>query len=129
MSDRQNKFDWSDKTILIAEDEETNVMFLKAALVKTKVNVLHAVNGMEAIEMCRENNNIDIVLMDIKMPGVDGYEATKEIKAINNKIIIIALTAYAMEGDKERIIDAGCDDYIAKPVVYNTLLKRINKWI
>ena len=121
-------YKWHGKTILIAEDEEINYMLLFEALNRTGATILHAKNGNEAIEIV-EKQNIDIVLMDIKMPQSNGYEATHRIKEINNTLPIIAQTAYALAGEKEQIIDAGCDDYIAKPIKINILLTLLEKYL
>lgn len=119
-------YKWQGKTILIAEDEEINYMLLFEALNRTGAKILHAEDGDQAVELIR-NTNVDIILMDIKMPQSNGYEATREIKRINSTIPIIAQTAYALAGEKEQIIDAGCDDYIAKPIKINALLLIIEK--
>lgn len=116
--------------ILIAEDEDTNFFVLDLFLRKAfSVNTLRAHNGVEAINACRENPNISLVLMDIKMPVMDGIEATKQIKAMRPDLPIIAVTAYALSGDEQKLLQAGCDDYIAKPVRKLELLKKINKYV
>lgn len=126
-----NKYeiDWSSKYILIVEDEKYNYIYLNAALSKTKINLIWAKDGEEAVKQVSTNNRIDIILMDIRLPNMDGYEATKAIKNINNKIPIIAQTAYALEGDRDKIINAGCDDYLSKPIMLNDLLDMISKYI
>ena len=86
-----------------------------------------ATTGLEAIEICRNNADINLVLMDINMPGMNGYEATRQIRKFNKEIIIIAQTAYALTGDREKVIEAGCNDYISKPIKKATLLKIIEK--
>lgn len=116
--------DWSDKTVLIAEDVNDNFLFLKTYLRKTKINVLWAKDGQEAIEICN-NNNVDIVLMDIRMPIVDGYEATAEIKKKKPQLPIIAQTAYALNSDYQKVFDSGCDDYITKPILGASLLDKM----
>ena len=107
---------WQGKTILIAEDEPVNFYFIKEALKSTGVEFIHAQNGIKAIEAVKENPTIDLVLMDIKMPEMNGFEATKIIKKLRKNLPIIAQTAFAMEEDKKNCLDAGCDDYIAKPI-------------
>jgi len=114
--------DWSDKTILIVEDEEINRFFFKTALKVTNVNLEFATNGFEGIEMAINNDRIDCILMDIRMPVIDGYEAMKQIKVINNKIPIIAVTAYAQKDDKEKMLSSGFDDYLAKPIKIELLI-------
>ncbi|MFO8235002.1 MAG: response regulator [Bacteroidales bacterium] len=128
MVDSLNK-DWHDKTILIAEDEGSNFKYLEIALRKTGVNILHARNGKEAIEITKERSDLELILMDIKMPEMDGLEATKAIRTFNSDIIIVALTAYAMENDRDMSIEAGCNDYIAKPVHQNRLFSVLAKFL
>lgn len=121
--------DWSDKTVLIAEDVNDNFLFLKTYLRKTKINVLWAKDGQEAIDICKQNENIDIILMDIRMPNVDGYEATAEIKKTRPKIPIIAQTAYALNSDYKKVFDSGCDDYITKPILGASLLDKMDAFL
>jgi len=79
------------------------------------------------VEVCLNNPDIDLVLMDIKLPTIDGYEATRQIRKFNKDVIIIAQTAYALEGDREKAIAAGCNDYISKPIKKDELLEKISK--
>ncbi len=122
----KDTFNWEGKLILVAEDEDTNYMFLEILLRKTKAKIVWAKNGEEAVEFCN-NNKVDIVLMDIKMPLMHGYEATKIIKSTKPETIIIAQTAYAMSGEREQIIQSGFDDYISKPIKKNELFRLIEK--
>ena len=112
--------------ILIAEDEDINFRFLEIILRKTKVNIDRAYNGREAVEKFSESM-FDLVLMDIKMPVMDGLEATKLIRRINKEIPIIALTAFAMQNDENLCIEAGCNSYVSKPIhpdMFFSVLKR-----
>ncbi|NBC84098.1 MAG: PAS domain S-box protein [Bacteroidetes bacterium] len=109
--------------ILVAEDEQINFMYIKEALSDTKLEILHARNGREAVKMFRQNKDIRLVLMDIKMPLEDGFEATKKIKKLNTDIPVIAQTAYAMAYDREKALAAGCDDYLAKPIKKQHLIQ------
>ena len=84
--------------------------------------------GTEAVELCRRNPDIDLIFMDIKMPGMDGYEATNQIRQFNTNVIIIAQTAYALMGDREMAIAAGCNDYISKPIKKEILLELMQKY-
>jgi hypothetical protein len=111
--------------ILIAEDEDFADTYLTIILRGMSSEVLHAKSGIEAVELCENNNDIDLVLMDIKMPNMDGYEATVEIRKFNKKVIIIAQTAYALAGDREKALNIGCDDYISKPIDKAILIKKI----
>ena len=122
-------FNWKDRLILVAEDEMINYKFIEKVLKKTKTNLLWAKNGLETFEMVQQNKNIDLVLMDIRMPLMDGYEATRKIKEINNKIPIIAQTAYALDYERTEILSAGCNDYISKPYTIYELLNLINKYL
>ena len=102
--------------ILITEDDETSVFFLVIALKDFTNIVLKATTGVEAVETCRNNPDIDLILMDIKMPLMDGYEATRQIRQFNKDVVIIAQTAFALSGDREKALEAGCNDYITKPM-------------
>jgi CheY-like chemotaxis protein len=116
--------------ILVAEDDETNFYYLNALITReTGIKVLHASNGREAIELFKANPDIKLILMDIKMPEIDGFEATRQIKLINPNVNIIAITAYAMSGDEERIIAAGYDGYLSKPINKKSLLEKIAEFI
>lgn len=122
------KYDWKDKIILVAEDEYTNYLLLAEILSETNASLIWAKNGLQAVEFFL-NNSIDVVLMDIKMPGMNGYEATKKIRELNKKVPVIAQTAFAMAGEKEKIMESGCDDYIAKPIKYDQILSLISKYM
>mgnify|MGYP001019669682 CR=1 FL=1 len=121
--------DWSDKTVLIVEDVNDNFLFLKTYLRKTKIAVLWAKDGQEAIDMAAQDKSIDIVLMDIRMPNVDGYQATKEIKQFLPDLPIIAQTAYALNSDYQKVFDSGCDDYITKPILGVSLLEKMSAFL
>ncbi|HKK41111.1 MAG TPA: response regulator, partial [Bacteroidales bacterium] len=116
--------------ILVAEDDETNFFYINALLKhETDFTVVHAQTGKEAIELYRENPDISLILMDIKMSDIDGIEATRQVKKINKDIPVIAVTAYAMLGDEEKILAAGCDGYLSKPISKSSLLRAISKFI
>ncbi len=123
------KKNWQGKTILIAEDEESNFKYLQLALRDTQVKIIRAKNGKEAVDLCRGHTDIDLVLMDIKMPGMDGFQATKEIRQFAKELPIIALTAYAMADDKDTSLEAGCNDYISKPVKRNRIFSILDKYL
>lgn len=118
--------DWSSMTFLIAEDEDINYIFLEEALKHTQVKILRAINGEEAIDIFKANN-IDLILMDIKMPKKNGYDAKIAITEMNSAIPIIAQTAYALAGEKEKILKFGFDDYIAKPIKQGLLMEVIKR--
>jgi CheY-like chemotaxis protein len=119
--------DWSDKTIMIAEDEEVNFVYLQTALSMTNINIVRAKNGLEAVEIAKVNPLIQLILMDIKMPKMDGLEATQSIKQFRNDIIIIAQTAFAMEEDKKNCYAVGVDDFLSKPVRFRLLFETLKK--
>jgi len=108
--------------ILIAEDEEFADTYLTIVLEGLSIEMHHAKNGAEAVEIFRNNTDIDLILMDIRMPIMSGYTATEEIRKLSSSVKIIAQTAYALEGDREKAINSGCDDYISKPIDKNKLL-------
>jgi CheY-like chemotaxis protein len=121
-----NEFLWQDKKILIAEDVDFNYILLVEALKPTKAIVSRAVNGLDAIDYCK-NNHTDLILMDIRMPVLDGIEATRQIRTFNQQIPIIAQTAHGEDGDMDMIKEAGCNDYITKPINLKTFLSVIRK--
>jgi CheY-like chemotaxis protein len=129
MDNWKTKYDWSDKLILIVEDVEANHKFIAAALKRTNAQLLWAKNGREAIELAKEYESIDLILMDIRLPEIDGYEATRKIKEFRPNIPIIAQTAYVMSNEKGQVLQAGCDDLITKPIRLNVLLKTVEKYI
>ncbi|MCK5168498.1 MAG: response regulator [Bacteroidales bacterium] len=121
------EYSWSDKSILIADDEITNYIIIEKLLEKTDIKVFHAENGEEAVKIFNKNPNIDIILMDIRMPEMGGLEATKYIRSVNRNIPIIAFTAFALSDDEAIALEFGCDDYISKPVRPEFLLRKINE--
>jgi signal transduction histidine kinase/CheY-like chemotaxis protein len=113
--------------ILIAEDDEVSEMLIDSYIKMLGKEILKARTGIDTVEACRNNPDIDLILMDIRMPEMGGYEATKQIRQFNSNVIIIAQTAYGLSGDKEKALKAGCNDYISKPVSKNELLALIQK--
>ncbi len=107
---------------LIAEDDEASQELIQLGLQKFSKEIYKASNGLEAIKICRKSPDIDLILMDIQMPKMNGYQATREIRKFNKKVIIIAQTAFALTGDKDKAIEAGCNDYLSKPIRQNELL-------
>ncbi len=128
MQAEQNKR-FKDLSILIAEDDESAFFYLSEILKRYSKQIFRANNGQEAIDICKNNKDIDLVLMDIKMPDVDGFEATREIRKFNKTIPIIAQTAFAMVGDQQKVKDAGCNDYISKPIERNELYEILLKYL
>jgi len=115
--------------VLIAEDEYFNYRLLIKMLQNFGLEFIYTDNGMDAVKICAENKNIDLVLMDMKMPGMDGFEATRKIRETNKEVIIIAQTALALAGDREKALEAGCNDYISKPVQKEELLKKLIRYL
>jgi len=118
--------DWKNKTVLVAEDELLNYIYVEELLSTTKISILHAHNGLEAVEMFKEST-IDIILMDLKMPKLDGFGALNEIRKINPNIPIIAQTAYSYR--RQECISAGFTDYISKPYKEEGLLKILSQYL
>jgi PAS domain S-box-containing protein len=117
-------------TILVAEDDEANFYYINAVLSReTEAKVLHADNGKSAVELIKLNPDITLILMDIKMPIMDGLEATRQIKLFREDVPVIALTAYAMLGDEQRIYEAGCDGYLSKPINRKALVEKISEFV
>jgi CheY-like chemotaxis protein len=120
---------WAGKTILIAEDEIVNYMFLEVLFEETGAILLHAADGRQAIDIVKENPGINIVLMDIKMPNINGLDATRHIKTIRPQLPIIAQTAYAMQDDEYKALQAGCNDYISNPLDALKLTNIMKKYL
>ncbi|PKL85072.1 MAG: hypothetical protein CVV22_09605 [Ignavibacteriae bacterium HGW-Ignavibacteriae-1] len=113
--------------VLIVDDDETSFYLISRMMKKHSQKILSADNAHDAVEICRQNPDLDIILMDIKMSGLNGLEATRLIREFNKNVVIIAQTAYALAGDREKTLEAGCNDYIAKPILKNTLMSIIQK--
>ena len=127
--EQKDSYDWSGKTILIAEDTEMNYLFLVEALKQTQVNLIRAKDGEEAIDLFNKNQQIDLILMDINMPKLDGFETTKRIKEIKKEIPIIAQTALSLQDAKERSVEVGCDDFILKPIKLKLFLTTLDSYL
>jgi len=115
-------------SVLVAEDDDTNYFFIYSILSRANVELYRAVNVREAIEICRDHPEIQLVFMDIKMPEVDGIEATIAIKAMRPSLTIIAQTAYVMQEDKEKALQAGCDGILPKPIKKADMLAYLDKY-
>jgi len=120
------EYKFSNKTILIVEDDLYNAEYLKEILSEVGLNILHTAYGQEAVQLSL-TQPVDLVLMDIRLPDMDGYEATRQIRQHKTNLKVIAQTAYASHADKQKAIDAGCNDYISKPTKPDMLLAMINK--
>jgi CheY-like chemotaxis protein len=117
------------KKILIVEDDVSSRLYLNKILEKTGASLLIACDGKEAIEAAKTNPDIDIILLDIQLPVIDGYGVVKIIREFRSDVIIIAQTAYSLLGDRERIIASGFDDYIVKPIFPQQLIEKLTKSI
>ena len=122
-------YNFAGKKILTAEDEETNYFYLETVLKRTGATLFRARNGDEAVQVCKDQPTIDLVLMDIKMPELNGLDATRLIREFNASLPIIAQTAYALVGERNKCLSAGCNDYISKPINRESLLKMITIFI
>ncbi|MGE0077413.1 MAG: PAS domain S-box protein [Bacteroidales bacterium] len=114
--------------VLIAEDDYASDMLITQMLSRNNFNITHVRNGQDAVTRCKEDMNIDLILMDIKMPVLDGYDATRQIREFNDKVIIVAQTAYALSGDREKALLAGCNDHISKPINYEEFMSILRKY-
>jgi len=123
------KNNWKNKLILIAEDELLNFKFLQEIFKKFGAEILRSTNGIETVELCKKHPEISLILMDIRMPELDGFEATRMIRTFRPELPIIAQTAYAMSNKKEECLNAGCNEFISKPTEIKTLLDILNKYL
>ncbi len=121
--------DWSDKTILIAEDVPANYMLIEAILSRTGIRLIWARDGQEAVDKCLENDQIDLVLMDIQMPVLNGLEATRAIKRVRNHIPVLAQTAFTYNYEEEAIRAAGISKVLTKPISPEILMTSIQEFL
>jgi len=122
-------YSWEGKSVLVVEDNETSNIYFEAALRKTKANLIWAKNGIDAVEIIKNDESVDLILMDINMPKMDGIEATRIIKELRPEIIIIIQTAFILSGEERLSQDAGCDEFITKPIRLKYLLDTINRYL
>jgi PAS domain S-box-containing protein len=122
-------YNWKGKKILIVEDDELSYEYLKEILKDTEAKILHAKDGQAAIDYCKEDQSLDLVLMDIQLPGIDGNTATQKIREFDEDIPVIAQTAYALEEEKKKILQAGCNDYVSKPINEEKLYEKIHNYL
>ncbi len=124
-----NMLNFQDKNILIAEDVDSNFLYLETVLKPTGAMIYRASDGKECVEFCRNNPDIDLILMDIQMPVMNGYDATRKIRSFRPDLTIIGQTAYALTADKRKVLDSGCNDYLVKPIGKQKLLETLLKYI
>jgi PAS domain S-box-containing protein len=122
-------YNWTGAGILIVEDDPVSYAFLKELFQRTGADLYHAADGLEAVNQFRKIKNIDLVIMDIQLPEMDGFEATRVIRTMNSNIPVIAQTAFAMSDDKDKMKQAGFDDYVSKPIDINQLLAIVHRWL
>ncbi|MEA3444633.1 MAG: ATP-binding protein, partial [Bacteroidota bacterium] len=115
----------SNLSVIIAEDDETSIRLFDLMFKNVVSKITYTKTGKETIDLCRENPETDLILMDIRMPDINGYNATREIRKFNSDVIIIAQTAFGLTGDREKALEAGCDDYISKPIKRGVLFEMI----
>lgn len=127
--DKIEKIDWSSKKILIVEDDDFSIEYLTEALEYTNVELVYAKTGNDAVDKVKNIPDLDVILMDIQLPGLSGDKATRAIREFNIEIPIIAQTAHAMVNDKENYLQAGCTDYISKPIAVKDLFSILCKYI
>jgi len=128
-TDYDQNIDWSNKKILIVEDDVFSAEYLLEVLSETKVQTILSNNGLEAVEQTKNNPDIDLILMDIQLPGISGEKATILIREFNPDIPIVAQTAHAMSNDKESYLNAGCTDYLSKPILMTDLFLTLKKYL
>jgi len=124
-----NNIDWSSKKILIVEDDVFSAEYLIEVLSETNIQTILSKNGLDAVEQVRNNKDLDLILMDIQLPGISGEKATILIREFNPNIPIIAQTAHAMSNDKENYLKAGCTDYLSKPILMTDLFITLRKYL
>ncbi len=120
---------WQGKSILIVEDIDSNYHYLLATLNRSGAELIWVRKGEEAIDLILSEKPVDLVLMDIQLEGIDGYSVTREIKKLRPQLPVIAQTAFAMKGEKEKSQAAGCDEYLSKPIRPSELLKAISLYL
>ncbi len=125
----KSEYNWTGRTFLIVEDDKVSFKFLEGVFKKTGVTILHADNGLKAIDFCRSHLELDIVLMDIQLPEMSGLDATRVITSFRKDLPIIAQTANAMSEDKEKCLEVGCIDYVSKPINIHLLFNKIDKYL
>ncbi len=124
----RQEYHWNNRVVLITEDEEVNFFYLKTLLQKADARVLRAKNGKEAVDIIAQHQGeVDLILMDLNMPVMDGYEAMRIIKSRHPSIPIIAQTAYTLDNDRHKCLKAGFNDFIAKPINRVALFRMVNE--
>ncbi|MBE0647234.1 MAG: response regulator [Bacteroidales bacterium] len=120
---------WQGRNILIVEDDQICFSYLDVLLKPTRVTIFHALEGQQAVNLCNAHPELDMVLMDVRLPGMNGLDATRKITSFRNDLPVIAQTAYASDDDKAAALSAGCWDFIAKPIPANDMIQMIKKYL
>lgn len=124
-----NNTDFSGHKVLVVEDNKQNYRLIEYFARKRNVEVLWAENGLEAIELFKRHTNISLVMMDAMMPNMDGFEATRQIKAIRPEVPIVMITGFVCQESLRMAVAAGCNDYLSKPVGTRQLMATFTKWL
>lgn len=125
----KNSTKWEDKTILVTEDTPMNYKLIEIILRRTKATLIWAKNGLEAVEACKNHPEIDAVLMDIQLPVMDGYEATSAIKVLRPQLPIITQTAFSLNNERYKSLQAGADAFLTKPIDALKLIDTLQKYL
>ncbi|TSA29453.1 MAG: response regulator [Bacteroidetes bacterium] len=129
MISMRGELNWQGRNILIVEDDQVCFSYLDVLLKPTRATIYHAVEGQQAINLCTTHPEIEVVLMDVRLPGMNGLDATRHITTFRKDLPVIAQTAYASEADQQAALSAGCCDFIAKPIRANEMLELIKKYL
>ena len=129
LNQSQPTYQWNDKCILIVEDNLLTFMVLETALASTGIKIVHAEDGLKSLELVNLHPEIDLVLMDIQIPYMNGCDASREIKKMRPDLPIIAQTAHSMDDELEECMKAGSDEYVSKPIIIKSLMVTLNKYL
>ena len=121
------EYNWDNKNVLVVEDEDSNYFLVEAYLRKGRANIIRCIDGKEAVNYCMKHDNLDLILMDINMPQLNGFEATTIIRGLKPYTPVVALTAYALAGDREKTLEAGCNDYMSKPIDQEAFMELVGR--
>ncbi len=126
---KKEELDWASMKVLIVDDLLSNYKYLNSVLQRKGVKSIWLQSGQEAVDYCKANPDLNLILMDINMPGLDGFKTTRKIRELNQEVVIIAQTAYAMFGEEDKSIEAGCNSYLSMPIKPSDLLQEISRTI
>jgi len=129
LEDKQTKINWKDKKLLIVDDVDESTFLLTEVLRPTGIQVVAASNGAQAVKLFKDTPDIDIILMDIQLPGMNGLQTATEIKKLNPKVPIIVQTAFGQDGYEQKSKEAGCEDIIFKPINFESLMTKLRRFL